>query len=318
VRAGGFEPPRSLEHGHLKTARLPFRHARNGPHAIKLTCQSRPLESALTGREGLSLRSAQDFDIVRRLIEDGWNDTQIARRTGVPRTTVHGWRSAPPPTLIRRRTGVDCAHDIPEAAYAYLLGMYLGDGHIVRTGRSWRLRIACDTKYPAIITRCRAAIDTVMTGQRAAILERTGNWAEVYLYSNHWPCLLPQHGPGRKHHRRIALEPWQQVIVDQQPEEFVCGLLHSDGCRVVANDRGVASVRYHFSNRSEDIIGLFTMALDALAIPWRRSSRYVVSIYRKAATARLDEFVGPKDEPVPLWIARDRRPASCRQSGYSA
>lgn len=30
VRAGGFEPPRSFEHGHLKTARLPFRHARNG------------------------------------------------------------------------------------------------------------------------------------------------------------------------------------------------------------------------------------------------------------------------------------------------
>lgn len=29
VRAGGVEPPRSFEHGHLKTARMPFRHARN-------------------------------------------------------------------------------------------------------------------------------------------------------------------------------------------------------------------------------------------------------------------------------------------------
>jgi hypothetical protein len=36
---------------------------------------------------------------------------------------------------------------------------------------------------------------------------------------------------------------------------------------VVANDRGVRSVRYHFSNRSEDIIGLFTAALDHLEIP---------------------------------------------------
>jgi hypothetical protein len=57
---------------------------------------------------------------------------------------------------------------------------------------------------------------------------------------------------------------------------------------VVANDRGVASIRYHFSNRSEDILGVFTAALDALEIPWTRS------------TARLDEFVGPKDIAVPL------------------
>lgn len=72
------------------------------------------------------------------------------------------------------------------------------------------------------------------------------------------------------------------------------GLIHSDGCRVVANDRGVMSIRYHFSNRSEDIIGLFTAALDHLEIPWTRSTKYIVSIYRKAATARLDEFIGPK------------------------
>jgi hypothetical protein len=103
-----------------------------------------------------------------------------------------------------------------------------------------------------------------------------------------------------KHTRRIALEPWQQALIDQATEEFVLGLIHSDGCRVVANDRGVMSVRYHFSNMSEDILGLFTAALDALEIPWSRSSKKIVSIYRKAATARLDEFVGPKDRAVPL------------------
>ncbi|WP_255507226.1 hypothetical protein [Mycolicibacterium sp. 018/SC-01/001] len=122
----------------------------------------------------------------------------------------------------------------------------------------------------------------------------------MYLCSKHWPCLLPQHGPGRKHHRRITLEPWQQAIVDNEAEEFVLGLLHSDGCRVVANDRGILSVRYHFSNRSEDIIGLFTAALDLLDIPWRRSDDHTVSIYRKVGTERLDEFVGPKDSAVPL------------------
>ena len=77
------------------------------------------------------------------------------------------------------------------------------------------------------------------------------------------------------------------------------GLIHSDGCRVVANDRRVRSVRYHFSNRSEDIIGLFTAALDSLNVHWTRSTKYIVSIYRKADTALLDEFIGPKAAAVP-------------------
>ena len=40
--------------------------------------------------------------------------------------------------------------------------------------------------------------------------------------------------------------------------------------------------------------GLFACALDALGIPWTRSSKYIIAVYRKAAVAHLDEFVGPK------------------------
>lgn len=162
------------------------------------------------------------------------------------------------------------------------------------------MRITLDSKYPAIIDRCREAINTLMPRQRAGIFRRSDGCTEVSLYSKHWPWLLPQHGPGKKHTRRITLEPWQQALVDQATEEFVLGLIHSDGCRVVANDRGVKSIRYHFTNRSGDILGLFTAALDALDIPWTRSDVKTISIYRKAATARLDTFIGPKDRAVPL------------------
>lgn len=189
------------------------------------------------------------------------------------------------------------AHDqssLHAASYAYLLGLYLGDGCISRDRRTWRLRITLDQKYPVIIEQCRAAIDASMPGQHAAIVQCPKGCVQVSHYSKHWPCLFPQHGPGRKHSRKIALEPWQQDLVDQATEDFLRGLIHSDGCRVVANDRGVASIRYNFTNRSEDILGLFTAALDSLDIPWTRSTDYVVSIYRKAATARLDEFIGPK------------------------
>src|SRR5215213_4613868 len=78
--------------------------------------------------------------------------------------------------------------------------------------------------------------------------------------------LKPSRLPFR--HSRVRTDRTvQHALVDQATEEFILGLIHSDGCRVVANDRGVRSIRYHFSNRSEDIIGLFTTALDALDIP---------------------------------------------------
>ena len=134
----------------------------------------------------------------------------------------------------------------------------------------------------------------LMPGQRASVEKQSKGCVLVSLRSKHWPCPLPQHGPGRKHLRPIRLGPWQELLVGQATEEFIRGLIDSDGCRMVANDRGVRSVHYHFSNRSDDIRGIFCAALDALGIPWTRPSKYINAIYRKAAVARLDEFVGPK------------------------
>jgi hypothetical protein len=251
------------------------------------------------------VRSAEEYNTVQRLVAAGYNDCAIARQTGIPRRTVRDLRCRPTFRPRRGAQSEDCTfeHDFASifaAPYCYLLGLYLGDGCVSRHPRAFCLRITLDSKYPAIIERCRRAIDLLMPKQNAGIIRRSDGCTDVYLYSKHWPCLFPQHGPGPKHKRRIVLEPWQQTLVDQATEEFVIGLIQSDGCRVVANDRGVMSIRYHFTNMSEDIIGLFTAALDSLDIPWTRSSKKVVSIYRKAATARLDEFVGPKTRAVPL------------------
>ena len=46
-----------------------------------------------------------------------------------------------------------CQHigDMPAGAYAYLLGLYLGDGCLSETRRGvYRLRITLDKKYPGI------------------------------------------------------------------------------------------------------------------------------------------------------------------------
>ena len=120
--------------------------------------------------------------------------------------------------------------------------------------------------------------------------------------SKHWPCLFPQHGPGRKHTRKIELEQWQAVMVQKYPGEFVRGLFHSDGWRGVNRvqrrladgDRWYEYPRYLFDNQSRDILRLCGTTLDQLGVAWRFSRPNTISVARREAVARLDEFVGPK------------------------
>jgi len=227
------------------------------------------------------------------------NDCEVSRQTGVPRSTIRDWRSGKNQQLPRTAS-TECSHDftlLRVKAYAYLLGVYLGDGCLSRAPRGvWRLRVTMDVRYPAILDECCRAMEAVMPGKRAHRYRRVREpgCVEVSMYSKHWPCLLPQHGPGKKHLRKIAFTPWQERIVSQAHENFVRGLIHSDGCRVIANDRGVASTRYYFSNLSEDIKILFCNSLEALGIAWTRPSDRQIAIYRRSAVAALDEFIGPK------------------------
>ena len=118
------------------------------------------------------MRSAQEFNDVQRLIADGMNDCAIARITGIPRRTVRDWRCKPPIWPRNRSESASCRAEhyfstIPAEAYCYLLGLYLGDGCISRHPRSFQLRITLDSKYPAIVDRCRQAVDILMPRQCA-------------------------------------------------------------------------------------------------------------------------------------------------------
>jgi hypothetical protein len=161
----------------------------------------------------------------------------------------------------------------------------------------WRLRIVADVRYPEILDEIAGAMAAIFPGKRAYRLHRPG-CVEISMWSKHWICLFPQHGPGRKHRRPIKLSDWQQDIVDAHPCLLLRGLIHSDGCRHIACERKANNVRYapryHFSNRSEDIKQIFCETCDALGIPWTRPDARGIAIYRLAAVARMDEFVGPK------------------------
>ena len=169
-----------------------------------------------------------------------------------------------------------------ESAYATCLGLYLGDGRISPQPRdaSAHLSIACADTWPGLMRRVREAMRAVFPEQQVCRVRRKG-CCEVKLYTKHWPCLFPQHGPGKKHERPIALEPWQQEIVDAHPWEFIRGLIHSDGCRItnwttrlVGGERKRYEYpRYFFTNKSDDIRQLFTDTLDKVGVEWTTLAR---------------------------------------------
>jgi hypothetical protein len=131
------------------------------------------------------------------------------------------------------------------------------------------------------------------------LCHRHQNSVEVGSYSRSWPCLFPQHAPGRKHLRKIELVAWQRAILDSQPEALLRGLIHSDGCHSVNTIRHPKKTyvypRYLFSNRSDDIRRILCDACDQLGIEWRVMTATDISIARHESVAMMDEFIGPKE-----------------------
>lgn len=247
------------------------------------------------------------------LVRSGVSNAEVGRRLGVPPGTIGYWvhldrarrgeRPHRPPALcyVCGDAGLDLA------AYSYLLGLYLGDGHIVQYSghRVPSLMITCDDGWPGLMDAADDAMRAVFPGNRTCRVRLKGSH-NVKVYSKHLWCLFPQHGPGKKHDRRIALEAWQQRIVDAFPWEFVKGLIHSDGCRITnwteqwrgGELRRYEYPRYFLTNKSEDILTLLSDTLDRVGVAWtitRRGGRpYNISVARWASVELMDRHVGPK------------------------
>jgi hypothetical protein len=239
----------------------------------------------------------------------GMRDADNAALHGVAVKTIRRWRR-----LYQRRglprgqlhTTAPCPRctsaTLDEEAYAELLGWYLGDGHLDAGRRDvWNLHIFNDLSYPQDNERMQELMRRVKPGGRPHTRVHLGCLV-ITVSWKHWLCLFPQHGPSRKHLRSIVLEQWQRELVERQPSAFLRGLFHSDGCRVTnwATRRVREEVRryeyprWHFSNRSEDILSLCCWALDLAGISWRRSSPVALSVSQRDAVARLDELIGQK------------------------
>jgi hypothetical protein len=189
-------------------------------------------------------------------------------------------------------------------AYAYLLGLFLGDGCVIRRSRgSPQLVLTLDDSYPAIIDEAALAIARTMPGARMPRAARPGCTA---LLCSHpaWLAAFPQGvGRGRKHERAIELAEWQRAVTHDFPTSLIRRLIHSDGCRTVNRFRTrlpsgrvgeYSYVRYFFTNYSADIRRIFCEHCDLIGVRWTQSSFKDISVAHRDSVALLDRFVGPK------------------------
>jgi hypothetical protein len=244
-----------------------------------------------------SMHAAEVREAAAELAGRGLTDAEIARRLEVPRTTVRDWRR--PQRARRRELCLRCWRPtkpvrFAAADYAELLGLYLGDGHISPLERTERLRVHLDARYPTVVDEAEALLRRCFVANRIGRATRhAGSMVILTVYHGHLSCHLPQAGPGKKHERRILLEPWQAAIVEAEPWRFLRGCIRSDGCVFVNRTGPYEYVSYEFSNRSQDIVDVFVATCARLGLSPRRYPRYV-RLYRRPDVARLLQEVGTK------------------------
>lgn len=138
------------------------------------------------------------------LIDQGINDCEIARRTGIPRSTVRDWRRPP---YRRKPLQAACPRcwrgtrpiRFTAEDYAELLGLYLGDGCISVLPRTAQLRIFLDAKYPDIIQNTKALLRRSFPENPVGVVQGCGGTMfVVWVYSSHLVCLFPQWAGGKK------------------------------------------------------------------------------------------------------------------------
>src|SRR5712664_3089450 len=126
------------------------------------------------------------------------------RSTQIP--SLSAWNLDTPSKLVMSKRILPLNPD--RQLQAYVIGLAIGDGNLSNpNGRAVRLRITCDAKYPALITRIVSSLKLLLPSKRVSLVGSSGNYVNVSVYSNHLEALLGWKASGGSKHRQCVEVP---------------------------------------------------------------------------------------------------------------
>ena len=237
------------------------------------------------------------------LKNSGLNKTQIAKITNVPRSTIRDWFETNKTESKQLKKSIEeiliflKSNDNIRKAYSYILGLYLGDGYINKTPRSYRLRIALDKKYKKLNKCAENNLRILFPSNKIGIVNFK-NHINLSVYSNELTLMIPQHGIGEKYTRDVSLKEWQESIIDEI--SLLKGLFHSDGCFYEETIKEKYTYnRFCFTNKSKDIQNIFQSICYKNSIQFdvqtNKLDISIARISRKKSVAKLKQLIGIKE-----------------------
>lgn len=236
--------------------------------------------------------------------EKNKNISHLSKLFNIPRATIKYWLNH---NILNSLKTKDIDKEIIDSIYehislnkkdySFILGLYLGDGCITENGRnnsSYKLRIAQDKKYPKTISLIQNRLSSFF-GKESKLVSGKGCY-HITIYDKYLPIYFPQHGKGFKHDRKIRLNDFQLKNIDDV--ELLKGLWISDGSFYIAKLSKYKYERYNFTNKSTDLIEIFSGLLDNLGVKHSKRVKnngvWIIEIQNKKYVSILRDILGIK------------------------
>lgn len=170
--------------------------------------------------------------------------------------------------------------------FAYIIGIAIGDGNISNpNGRTYRLRITCDARYPKIISMVVSSLKKVFPKNKVSLIPKKKTAFDVSVYNKKINEILGwKLENGKKINQKILIPDW--INSDKEfIKFFIKGLFESDGS--IYYDRGY--IMTNFVSYNKEVIDYLLLKIKAFDFEASLSKykekngmRYTVRICKKS------------------------------------
>lgn len=242
---------------------------------------------------------------LQRLIHQNLSTREIAKVLNISQTNVrynlkkYGLKTSPKNKNGRKPLGyidnVTWTED-QRQAYSFLLGFFLGDGHI--TGDK-SFKITNYIYFEEMNNRIIDNINILYPEYRVKVYKKKNcNAIDICVHSKNFCGLFPKY-KGKKHNTILFFETWMLDIIDQYKESFITGLIESDGC-IQITSKGYFQIS--FKNMSTQLHELLHKNLKQLNIEYSYTNNSGVYLTRLSSKKRnlqkIFKFLKQKEKKI--------------------